>query len=100
MTSIDWTEVSIGIAALLIFVFLVTKLVNQFSRVHEKAWKEHRIERGEWRDSELKQRDRTDAVVRELAEVIRDANRGSEKTLDVLNALHRDIKNNNPTNSE
>jgi hypothetical protein len=92
VASIDWTEVSIGIAALLIFVYLVTKLVKQFSMVHEKAWREHRIERGEWRDSELLQRERTDAVVSELADVIRDASRSSEKTLEVLESLHRKVE--------
>jgi hypothetical protein len=88
----DWTEVSIGVSALLIFLSLVTKLVNQFIKVHQKAWQEHRIERGEWREAELKQREKTDAVVNELAEVIRDSSKNTDKTLQVLNALHSDLK--------
>jgi len=91
MSSMNWTEVSIGVSALLIFVSLVTRLVNQFSKVHERAWSEHRVERGEWREAELKQREKTDAVVNELAEVIRDSSKNTDKTLKVLNALHSDL---------
>jgi len=92
MAAIDWTEVSIGIAALLIFVFLVTRLVNQFSKVHERAWTEHREERKEWKNSEIREREKTDAVVKELAEVIRDANQGTKQTVRILSTIQKQLE--------
>jgi len=77
---IDWTQVSIGTSALLVFFALVRMMISQFTDSLRALSSDHKSERDEWRTTNERQQNRADdiqeksnLVIGELSEVIKDS---------------------------
>lgn len=86
---IDWTQVSIGTSALLVFFALVRMMISQFTSSLRALSSDHKSERNEWRTTNERQQNRADdiqqnsnLVIGELSEVIKDSLRKNSRRQD------------------
>lgn len=86
---IDWTQVSIGTSALLVFFALVRMMISQFTSSLRALSSDHKNERDEWRTTNERQQNRADdiqqnsnLVIGELSEVIKDSLRKNSRRQD------------------
>jgi len=77
---IDWTQVSIGTSALLVFFALVRMMITEFTSRVKALSSDHKNERDEWRKTNERQQKRADdiqqnsnLVIGELSEVIKES---------------------------
>jgi len=77
---IDWTQVSIGTSALLVFFALVRMMIREFTSRVKALSSDHKNERDEWRKTNERQQKRADdiqqnsnLVIGELSEVIKES---------------------------